>query len=212
MTKIIVNTAVSSVATVALDKSVFEFNKYAKQTVVGILEMGRIVSETQDIYKKKSPQFKEFCQRVGYEAESSSIKKLKLIGDKYIDLKKCADSLPNNWTSLYEISRLASDELNDLIEQGSIHQDVSGAEIKALRNKAKNTNGNEVNEDVDDTPTDEVPNGTRYEFTCSLTQLGDEAANTQLRSLIDSLKRLKVKVRLSQQLETALEPLFAKAA
>ena len=210
MTAISVNTASSSVATNALDKAVSEFNQYAKQTVTGILEMGRIVSETQSAYDKKSAQFKEFCRRIGYEPESSSIRKLKLIGDKYINLKKCADSLPNNWTSLYEISQLASDELNSLIDQGVIHQEVRGVEIKALLKKAKS--GNEVTEDVDKSKTDEDPNGTQYQFTCSLAQIDDAVTNTQLRLLIESLKRLKVKVKMSQQLESALEPFFAKAA
>ena len=210
MTAITVNTASSSVTTSTLDKSVSEFNQYAKQTVTGILEMGRIVSEIHSTYKKKSDQFKEFCSRIGYEPESSSIKKLKLIGDKYINLKKCADSLPNNWTSLYEISQLASDELNSLIDQGLIHHEVRGAEIKALLKKAKG--GNDVNEEVDTSKTDEIPNGTNYEFTCALAQIDDAVTNTQVSLLIESLKRLKVSVKLSPQLKSALEPFFAEAA
>lgn len=210
MKTITVNTMSSSLIATTLDKSVSEFNRYAKQTVTGILEMGRIVSETQFAYKKKSAQFKEFCRRIGYEPDSSSIKKLKLIGDKYINLKKCADSLPNNWTSLYEISQLASDELNSLIDQGLIHQEVRGSEIKELLKKSKNVN--EVIEDMNSSSVEEVPNGTQYEFICSLDQIDDAVTNAQVRLLIESLKRLKVKVKISQQLESALEPFFAKAA
>ncbi len=210
MTAIKVNKQDADVSTVFLDKSVDEFNKYAKQTVVGILEMGRIVYETKQAYAKKTAEFEEFCRRVGYKADSSSIKKFKLIGEKYISLKKCADKLPNNWTSLYEISQLATDELNNFIDQGLIHQKVLGAEIKALLKKTKSEG--DVLESVDAKKVKEVPNGTPYEFTCSLDQVGDAVTNAQLRLLIESLKRLKVKVKMSTQLESALEPFFAKAA
>jgi len=210
MTAIKVNTTPSEISTVFLDKSVAEFNNYAKQTVCGILEMGRIVYETKEAYSKKTAEFEEFCRRIGYKADSSSIKKFKLIGEKYVNLKKCADKLPNNWTSLYEISQLASDELNNFIEQGLIHEKVLGAEIKALLKKSKNVG--DVQEIVDTGKVEEVPNGTTYEFTCSLTELGDAVTNAQLRLLIESLKRLKVKVKMSTQLENALEPFFAKAA
>ena len=210
MTAIKVNNQNTDVSTVFLDKSVDEFNNYAKQTVVGILEMGRIVYETKQAYAKKTAEFEEFCRRIGYKADSSSIKKFKLIGEKYINLKKCADKLPNNWTSLYEISQLANDELNNFIDQGLIHQKVLGAEIKALLKKSKSEG--DVLESVDAEKIEEVPNGTPYEFTCSLNQLGDAVTNAQLRLLIESLKRLKVKVKMSSQLESALEPFFAKAA
>lgn len=210
MTAIQVNTTSSDISTAFMDKSVAEFNNYAKQTVCGILEMGRIVYETKVAYTKKKSEFEVFCRRIGYEASSSSIKKFKLIGEKYVNLKKCADKLPNNWTSLYEVSQLASEELNNLIEQGLIHENVRGAEIKALVKKSKSDS--DVLETVDSKIVEEVPNGTIYEFTCSLDQIGDAVANAQLRLLIDSLKRLKVKVKMSAPLENALEPFFAKAA
>ena len=191
-----------------LEKSVSDFKLYAKQTALGILEMGRVVYEAKTSLRN-SDEFAVFCKRVGYESNSSSIKKLKRIGEKYVYLKTQAQHLPNNWTSLYEISGLTESTLNDLISKGLIHQNVLGAEIKMF---LKNQSAELIEEGVSNTQVKEVLNGTGYGFECQLENVTDLAFKAQLQMIIENLKRMKVKVVLSKELKSALQPPLAKAA
>lgn len=209
---------VAPVATVApvvvnsnlVEKSVSDFKLFAKQTALGILEMGRIVYEA----KKNLTQghdFEIFCERVGYTPSASSIKKLNQIGKSYTLMLEHADSLPNNWTTLYEISRLSKDQLNQYIEEGVIHQNALGATIKALTASKKD----EVKETIS---TDElkelVPNGTNsgLQFTCVLKDVVDAVFIAQLQMILKSLSQLDVRIDITPELKMALQPALKKAA
>lgn len=203
-----VNTVMSVASLSVLEKSVSDFKLYAKQTAIGILEMGRVVYEAKASLRD-SDEFAMFCKQVGYEPNSSSIKKLKRIGEKYVYLKSQAQHLPNNWTSLYEISGLTESALSDLISKGLIHQNVLGSEIKMF---LKNQSAELIEESVSKTQVKEVLNGTGYGFECQLDDVTDLAFKAQLQMIIENLKRMKVKVVLTKELKSALQPAVAKAA
>jgi len=208
MAKAIVNPSNLEITTTLLEKSVSEFKLYAKQSALGILEMGRVVYEAK-VSMRNAQEFAAFCERVGYLPKSSSIKKLKRIGEKYAALKAQAQYLPNNWTTLYEISGLAEKTLNDLIDRGLIHQNVLGAEIKKLlieQQESRNEKG------VSQTKTNEVLKGTVYGFACQLEDLSDLTMKAQLQMIIENLRRMKVRVVLSEELKSALKPMLAKVA
>ena len=75
-------------------KAVEEFRSFFKKSVLDVLEMGRVVSRVKA--ELQTAQFEDFCKGIGYTHKSSSIKKLKLIGDKHQVLVKFASSLPSN--------------------------------------------------------------------------------------------------------------------
>lgn len=208
MTKNIVSASAVEITTSLLEKSVTEFKLYAKQSALGILEMGRVVYEAKTSMRN-SDEFATFCERVGYEPKSSSIKKLKRIGEKYVALKAQAQYLPSNWTSLYEISGLTESALNDFIAKGLIHQNVLGAEVKSL---LKSQNSSLLEEVLDQKPLKEVLDGTGYGFKCQLEDVDDLGVRAQLQMIITTLKRMKVKVELTKELKSALQPQLAKAA
>ena len=203
-----VNSLVFKKSESMLEKSVSDFKLYAKQSALGILEMGRVVYEAKTSMRE-SGEFDTFCERVGYKPDSSSIKKLKRIGEKYVYLKTQAHHLPSNWTSLYEISGLAESTLSELIAKGLIHQNVIGAEIKML---LKQQTVGVIEEKVDTTQLKEVLNGTGYGFNCQLEDVADLAFKAQLQMIIENLKRMKVKVVLTKELKSALQPPLANAA
>ena len=70
-----VNALIAISSASVLEKSVSDFKLYAKQTAIGILEMGRVVYEAKASLRN-SDEFAMFCKQVGYEPNSSSIKKL----------------------------------------------------------------------------------------------------------------------------------------
>lgn len=197
-----------------IETSVMEFKGYARKTAENILEMGRVVFETKDKLKANKEDFEIFCSKVGFKSTSSSIKKLSQIGKGYLMMKSQADHLPNSWTTLYEISRLAESELNKYISEGVIHQNVLGSVIKSLNGSSKSDETSSKEAGVGEERQEEVPNGTvdGLTFTCTFKTVTDVAFKAQLQMIIQNLKQLNVDVKLTPELKLALQPLVQKAA
>lgn len=210
MSNSVVCVADSLVNVSLIEKSVNDFKVFAKQTAIGILEMGRVVFEAKSSLKAEG-DFEVFCERVGYKSTSSSIKKLKLIGESYLRLKEQSAHLPNNWTSLYQISRLGKTQLVEFIDRGLIHQNVTGVEIEyLLKGESVGTTG------LDGSPIEKssVQNGTKsaLRFECQIDAVNDLHFTIKLQKVLRELESLKVKVDLSPELEEALRPLIEIAA
>ena len=214
MSNSIVNTNSQLTNGTLIESSVMEFKGYARKTAENILEMGRVVYETKDKLKANKEDFEVFCSKVGFKSTSSSIKKLSQIGKGYLMMKTQADYLPNSWTTLYEISRLAESELNKYISEGVIHQNVLGSVIKSLNGSTKNDETSSKEAGVDGERQEEVPNGTvnGLTFTCTLKNVKDVAFKAQLQMIIQNLEQLNVDVKLAPELKSALQPLVRKAA
>ena len=214
MSNLNVNTNNQLVNGTLIESSVIEFKGYARKTAENILEMGRVVYETKDKLKANKEDFEVFCSKVGFKSTSSSIKKLSQIGKGYLMMKSQADYLPNSWTTLYEISRLAESELTKYISEGVIHQNVLGSVIKSLNGSAKNDETSNKEAGVDGERQEEVPNGTvnGLTFTCTLKNVKDVAFKAQLQMIIQNLEQLNVDVKLAPELKSALQPLDRKAA
>lgn len=209
-----VNTNNQLVNGTLIESSVIEFKGYARKTAENILEMGRVVYETKDKLKANKEDFEVFCSKVGFKSTSSSIKKLSQIGKGYLMMKSQADYLPNSWTTLYEISRLAESELTKYISEGVIHQNVLGSVIKSLNGSTKNDETSSKEASVDGERQEEVPNRTvsGLTFTCTLKNVNDVAFKAQLQMIIQNLEQLNVDVKLAPELKSALQPLVRKAA
>jgi len=208
-----VNTTNQIINGTLIESSVMEFKGYARKTAENILEMGRVVFETKDKLKANKEDFEIFCSKVGFKSTSSSIKKLAQIGKGYLVMKSQADHLPNNWTTLYEISRLAETELKKYITEGVIHQNVLGSVIKTLNGSSK---ADEVTQESVSTETksETVPIGTLdgYSFTCQLKDISDVGLKAQLQLIIKNLQELPVTVTITRDLESALKPVLSMAA
>ena len=166
MSNLNVNTNNQLVNGTLIESSVIEFKGYARKTAENILEMGRVVYETKDKLKANKEDFEVFCSKVGFKSTSSSIKKLSQIGKGYLMMKSQADYLPNSWTTLYEISRLAESELTKYISEGVIHQNVLGSVIKSLNGSTKNDETSSKEAGIDGERQEEVPNGTVNGSSC----------------------------------------------
>ncbi len=214
MSNSIVNTNNQLVNGTLIESSVMEFKGYARKTAENILEMGRVVYETKDKLKANKEDFEIFCSKVGFKSTSSSIKKLSQIGKGYLMMKSQADYLPNSWTTLYEISRLAESELNKYISEGVIHQNVLGSVIKSLNGSSKSDGVSSKEAGASEERQEEVPNGTAngLTFTCTLKNVNDVAFKAQLQMIIQNLEQLNVDVKLAPELKSALQPSVRKAA
>lgn len=209
-----VNTLVVSNNDNFIQNSVKEFKGFARKTAENILEMGRIVYETREALGNKSQEFESFCSQVGFSSKSKSIVKLAQIGKGYSYLKNQTEYLPNNWTTLYEISKLTEDQLVSYIGNGSIHQFVLGADIKKLNGSTPDQERQEVVEGSDKEVTEKVPNGTIHglKFLCEVTKVEDVRVQVILQQIFRSLKDIEVKVDIAPELQSALEPFMKEAA
>jgi hypothetical protein len=205
----IINTKSTTLPSELIAASASEFNMYAKQTAIGILEMGRVVFTVKKEMKNED-MFKEFCQRIGYKHTSSSIKKLKLIGKKYDQLHSNVDFLPNSWTTLYEISRLAEAQLKEYIEMGIINPQVQGFKIKELGTKKTP----EVEKQSSNTTknAEDSTNSDTYAFECEIRAIEGQTSLLQIKEIIRKLELLNVKVKMNTTLSNKLYPVISMAA
>ena len=192
-----------------IEKSANEFKGSARKTAQSILEMGRIVFNARETLKKDKAGFEEFCARIGHKSASKSIVKLAQIGKGFEMLNKQVECLPNNWTTLYEISRLTEEQFNEFVNKGLIHQNAIGSQIKLLTGDA-NFGSKKKSAEV----TELVPNGTLsgLQFACTIENIKDDETVSRIKSLLSLIQEEGVKVVMAPDLKVALETNMLKVA
>ena len=113
-----------------VDKLVGHYNQGIGKTVQGILIMCKAVYDAYQI-ENMSDQNK-FFNNVNLDKSSSTCKKFKAIGEKYVLFEKIEKSLPPAWTSLYELTRLDDEKLTNYINDNKIHSKIKLSKIKEL--------------------------------------------------------------------------------
>lgn len=210
MNAIITNTQTTLVEPQEVSFLVEKFQSYARKTAESILEMAKVVIEAKKLDKEG---FGAFCKEIGFDPKSSTIRKFIQIGGKYELLISRSNKLPTNWTTIYEISKLTSDQIVDLIENGKINQMVLGSTIKQLNNTT--TDKKETrNEGNDNEEKREVLNGTPQglSFTAEIKEIGSLINQVKLKILIGDLESLKIKVQMAPELKALLEKSLSVAA
>jgi hypothetical protein len=173
------------------------FKSFFIKTAENVLEMARVVSNAKT--KLGSNQFREFSYLIGFDPNSSTLKKLIGIGKNYDVLSKNISALPANWTTLYEISQLPEDKFIAAIDKGVITPNVLGRDVKALSDP---TNSSKLG-------ASKVPSGTKgdvdsgYRLTSSSP---DKKTVDKLRKIIAECKLIKSAEVECSSLEEFLKP------
>jgi len=107
-----------------------QFNEFKNKTAESYIEMGRVVREAHT--NLSEVKFGQFCKCIGYESNSSSIRKFMRIGEQAELLSRYLPALPSSWTSLYQLVQLDSVILESALDDGTITHDISGASIRKL--------------------------------------------------------------------------------
>ena len=101
-----------------IEQYVVEFQSFARKTAESIICMAEVVFKAkQELRKldskgdKAHEHFSRFCEAIGYNKKTSTIRKLEQIGEMAGMLKSHADKLPNTWTTLYTLSQLGGNVL-----------------------------------------------------------------------------------------------------
>lgn len=177
-----------------------QFNSFSKKTSDAIIGMGRTIYEAKMTLAKK--QFEQFRSSIRFDGQTSSIRKLELIGKKSELLSRHADNLPTSWTTLYELTQLGDDVFESLIESGKVSASMSGAAAKQLvsahtnkspkRKKAKPTSSN-----TSQTATSQAGDVPEAFYTLRIDRLPSREVTQELEQLItDFVAQRNLDIRL----------------
>jgi hypothetical protein len=195
------NTEVAEVVTTNVDglieKYAQEFFDFCKKTIESQLNMGRVIYECSTNLSNEN-DFSKFCEMIGIDKHSSTLRKYKAIGKHFDFLYSNRDKLPSNWTTLYEIARLDEERIESLMTRGLLSHKTTGAELKTVISSEKTKNITQpTNDDSDIIEGEVVQNGTDEEVFCTLF-IGAAVSDNQelvleLIKLTDDAKSLGVK-------------------
>jgi len=189
MSKISVNDSNFTVLSKEVSEYAARFTAGAHKSAEGVLDMAWAVVKAKGLGEA---DFQSFCDAVGFEAKSSTIRKLSVIGRKHEFLLSKVEALPSNWTTIYHISRLAKDKIEEFIKDEVITPSLGGKGALELLGLAK------------------VPNGTKQDnskwFKAELPPSPCIDFKTRLQAAIKKLEELEVKVEQSDALKAFLSP------
>jgi len=198
MNAIVNNTTKTFIAEENTVVLVEKFQTHARKTAESILEMGKIVFEAK---KLVSSQFCFFCESIGFDHKSPTIRKFVSIGEKYELLISKSKNLPASWTTIYEVAVLGNEVIEDYISDGSINHTTTGKDLKSLIGKNKivlekpETNKVEENQIVQ--------NGALegYAFMVKLDKAPDQLILKKLAKILKELDLLNIKYELAPSLD-----------
>lgn len=117
---------------------VFWFKSEQRKSARATLNMCRTVYEASKALRETD--FVSFCKDIGYDDNSSTIRKFLVIGKVYPRLIDFADKLPIAWTNIYLLTQIPADDFERCIKEGFSFDKLSGADLKELVDKTKDIN------------------------------------------------------------------------
>jgi hypothetical protein len=172
-----------------------KFNTFARKTAEGVLEMSKVICEAK---KLKDSEFYKFCELVGMSGSSSTVQKLIKIGEKYEYFIGNAEKLPANWTTLYELSKLTSEKIEELIDRGVVCTSLIASDLNVALGKPVKKKG----EGKKEATTSTIPNGNLdgLGFRVLLNKSPDAATAQKIKSLISELKKFDLQLEVGSTL------------
>jgi hypothetical protein len=178
-----------------------DFKSYFVKTADNILEMARITTKAN--LELKGQRYKDFCHLIGFETQSSTLRKLIKIGEKYELLKKNINSLPASWTTLYQISLISPDDIVKYVDVGLINPDLKSKELKSI------TDPSEVSTKSKIVPNRTVKKG-GFEFKVVLSKQPSDKITQKIQKILNECENLdSAEVQIGSSLEEFLKPTVA---
>ena len=193
MTVLVVSELNLVVETKDISVLVEKFNSFARKTAEGVLEMAKVVYEAK---KLKESEFHKFCEIVGMSGSSSTVLKLIKIGEKYEFLIGHAEKLPANWTTVYELSKLTEEKIEELIDRGVLNTSLIASDLNDAL--GKNTKVKPKVQIVGKP----IPNGSfdGLGFRVQLNKSPDADTAKKIKLLISDLKKLDLQLEVGSTL------------
>ena len=193
MTALVVSELNLVVETKDISVLVEKFNSFARKTAEGVLDMAKVVCEAK---KLKDSEFHKFCEIVGMSGSSSTVLKLIKIGEKYEFLIGHAEKLPANWTTVYELSKLTEEKIEELIDRGVLNTSLIAADLNEALGKVQKPRSKIQ---IVGKP---IPNGSfdGLGFRVQLNKSPDADTAKKIKLLIADLKKLDLQLEVGSTL------------
>ena len=188
----------------SIDSLVNRFNKSYQCAVIQILEMSYCSYMAKNSGKST---YALFSERVIMKGDSMMSKLVK-IGEKYDLFFKHKEILPSQWTTLYNLTRLDTEDFIAKCSSGEINASISGAESLKLIGKepSKKREDKEAEPNDDDNVIENLSGLGTYIYCDSPEKAG------ALKELIEIALKLGLKSRLSPDYELYSEENQTKEA
>ena len=118
--------------TPSIENYVQRFRFYARRTAENIILLAETAYEAELLLKPG--EFEAFCNEVNMDHKSSTYRKMRQIGKLRDRFLPHLDKMPNNWTTIYELSKLTDKQFEGLVENKVINTEVTADKIKAVVN------------------------------------------------------------------------------
>ena len=157
-------------------------NSLTLNTVENLLEIGRLMLECKDTLEPD--EYKLFLKETSYKEETPTVRKWNRIGESYLRLKSISQHLPPVVSTLYKLSTLDSNKLNNLIESQVLTPTVTLKEIE-----------DELN-----------PPSKRIKPISIVLEIDSTIDENTLQEIIDSLDNYKkvIELKMSQEVKNIL--------
>lgn len=111
------------------------YRSFAKKTVENVLELAKTIVEVEQTLDESEQII--FFEQIHVKRKGSHHKKLRVIGNNHARFLPHIRNLPGNWTTLYLLAKLPSEEFDSIARQKIFSPDVTADTIKSASTSKK---------------------------------------------------------------------------
>jgi hypothetical protein len=116
-----------------------EYHSLVKASGENILDLGKTIYVVETELNQRYRE--DFYHQVGLDPKSSTVRKLKAIGEKHMRFMPFLGRLPTSWTTLYALARMSDEEFQRIVEADVLSPFVSLKAIEAVIPKTSSKSG-----------------------------------------------------------------------
>lgn len=155
-----------------LNMLVENYKAFSKGSSENILGLAETVRQAEEELSEKN--CKEFFSRIGLDADSSTVRKLRKIAECGTRFQPVVDQIPNNWTTLYALAKLPEEHFGELVQHKILHPFVTMKAITTALNQLH--------------PSEKKPRKVSGRFTVDLSTIDDpeerDRIQTEIRNIL----------------------------
>lgn len=134
-----------------LSKYIDQYNSFARKTAESIIQLARTLIEAKN--NLDPIEFETFTKKVNVDVNSSTYKKLMVIGNKASRFDADLEKLPQTWTTIYRLAKIDADQYellssNNVITPFMTAKDITNKINISSANEKPNKKSKEAKNDV----------------------------------------------------------------
>ena len=127
----------TSLENLTVDELVNDYNAFAKKSSENVLGLATTILRVDDLDRRSDQE--RFYEQVKLDPKGSTVRKLRVIGEKLPKFQPFLSIIPNTWTTLYVLAKLEDEEYRAVIDSGVLHPFVTLREIEEVQDRASTT-------------------------------------------------------------------------